>query len=191
MTIKISFETPETTPPVFLHFLHHLLKKYPLTHPNTDCTIVMKQTKTVDGRPGSFFGSRPFGRNYSRLMVALGRPKCPHQLTSVLGAIAHEYKHLLQHDEDPPVTRKGRANELEADLFTLRELFHYTGDPRVVMHAIRECYKGTQNFLAANPEIKAGLTGGVTAGTIRFSVRLKPAPENELRGVEDTAPTET
>jgi len=159
MPIKISIETPETTPAVYLDFLNHLLLKYPLTHPNTDCTIEMKHTNTVGGRPGHFLGTRPLNRNYSRLRVALGRPECPHLATSVLCTIAHEYKHLLQHDESPPVKRRGRESELEADLFAVREVFLYTGDPWAVVLGLRECYKGTRNFLVANPEIKAGLTG--------------------------------
>jgi hypothetical protein len=91
MPIKITIDTPEKAPPLYLDFLHHLLLKYPQTHPNTDCTVVMKHTNTVGGRPGHFFGSRPFGRNYSWLSVALGRPESPHQATSVLCTISHEY----------------------------------------------------------------------------------------------------
>lgn len=158
MPQKITLAIPEATPTIYLDFLNHLMKKFPVTHPHADYTITMKHTKTVGGRPGTFFGSRPVPRNYVEMNIALGQPGSPHPFLDVLNTIAHEYMHVLQFDEMPPRERgTGRADELEADLFALRELFEYTGDSAAVKRRIQECYKGTQKFLEVNPEVKAGL----------------------------------
>lgn len=154
---KITFEIPDTTPALYVDFLKYLMKKHPVTHSDAKYSITMKHTNTVYGRPGHFFGSRPSSCNYAKVHIALGKPEKPHTAITVLHSIAHEYKHLLQHDQVPPVKHKGRERELEADLFALREVFLFTGDKMLAKLSIYECYKGTRNFLTANPEVKEGL----------------------------------